>query len=291
MRFAGMTFGWKEDGRRLLAVMLAALMMAVNIKTFVQAGDLYPGGVTGLTVLLQRLFQQFLHLDIPFSVINFPLNAIPIFIGFRFIGRKFTLYSLIVILVGGVLTDLIPAQAITSDPLLTSIFGGLLNGLAIGLCLMVDATSGGTDIISIYLSQKKGVETWNLILGFNTALLACAGFLFGWDKALYSIIFQYVATQTIRTLYREYQQQTLFIITDKAQEIADAIHETCHHGASIMQAEGSHEHRMYHVVYSVVSASDARRVILVVKKIDPRAFVNSLRTTELSGYFYMKPKD
>ena len=180
---------------------------------------------------------------------------------------------------------------ITYDTLLIAIFGGIINGVAISLCLMADATSGGSDFIAIYLSQKKGIESWNKILAFNVVLLTVAGYFFGWDKSLYSIIFQYISTQTLHLLYRNYQQQTLFIVTTKAQEVCDAIHDVCHHGATIMDAEGSHEHKDYKMVYSVIAGSDTGSVIKTVKEIDPKAFINSVRTTEIRGNFYLKPKD
>ena len=252
----------KKDLRRLITVVLASLLMAINIKTFVRTGGLYPGGATGLTILIQRISQMYLPHEIPYSPINILLNAIPVYIGFRFIGKKFTFFSLIMILLTGFFTDMMPAHVITYDTLLIAVFGGIINGVVISLCLSVDATTGGTDFIAIYLSQKRGMETWNLILGFN-----------------------------VLTLYRDFQRQTLFIVTDKAEEIAKMIFDETHHGASIMHAEGAHEHKNHQVLYSVIAADGARHVIKRIRDIDEHAFVNSIRTTELAGRFYMKPKD
>ncbi|MBR4743515.1 MAG: YitT family protein [Oscillospiraceae bacterium] len=281
----------KRDIRRTLLVLAGAVLMALNLKIFVRAGGLLPGGVAGLSVLIQRLAERYLSTDIPYTVINVILNAVPVYIGFRFIGKKFTILSLLMIVVSSVLTDVIPAPALTNDPLLIVVFGGLMNGFAISLCLLADATSGGTDFIAIYLSQKRGVETWNLVLAFNAVLLFVSGAFFGWDKALYSIIFQYISTQVLHMMYRSYQQQTLFVVTVKAQEISDAIFRLCHHGATILPAEGAYEHQKKEMVYSVISGEDAKKAIRTIREIDPDAFVNSIRTTELRGYFYMRPKD
>ena len=286
-----MQIDWKKDGKRLILVCIGATIIAFNIKIFVRTGGLYPGGAAGLTVLLQRIFERYLNLQVPYSAINIPLNALPVYIGFRFIGKKFTLLSLVMILVSGFLTDLIPPYVVTYDTLLIAIFGGILNGTAGSLCLSQDATTGGTDFIAIYLAQKKGMETWNLVLGFNTIILTIAGFFFGWDKALYSIVFQYVSTQTLHVLYRNYQRMSLFIVTEKAQEICEAIYAVSHHGATIMQAEGSYEHTAKQVVYSVVSAADSKKAVKAAMDIDPHAFINSLRTQEIHGHFYVKPKD
>ena len=286
-----MTMDWKKDGKRIILVVVAAALMALNIKSFVRAGDLFPGGVTGLSVLIQRLAEKFWGLHIPYSPINLLLNAFPVYVGFRFVGKKFTLLSLLMIVVSSFLTDLIPGFSITEDPLLIAVFGGILSGVAVSLCLSVDATSGGTDFIAIYLSQKRGVETWNLVLGFNVVILSIAGYFFGWEQALYSIIFQYVSTQTLHALYRNYQKQTLFVVTKKAQEICDVIHDTCHHGATISDAIGSHWHEAYKMVYSVISGADVKPTLQAIKEVDPDAFVNSIRSSEIRGHFYMKPKD
>ena len=101
------------------------------------------------------------------------------------------------IVLTGILTDVMPVYVITYDILLISIFGGMISGAAVSMCLLMNATTGGTDFIAIYLSDKKGVDSWNMILGLNGIILLFAGFLFGWDKALYSIIFQYVSTQVL----------------------------------------------------------------------------------------------
>lgn len=281
----------KKEGKRILVICLAALLMAANIKTFVRTGGLYPGGATGLTILIQRVGEMFFHVTIPYTVVNLILNAVPVYIGFRYIGKKFTLYSCLMIVLTSVLTDLIPGVAITYDTLLISIFGGMLNGLAISMCLAVDATSGGTDFIAIYFSEKKGMDSFNAILLLNVVILTLAGILFGFDKALYSIIFQYASTQVLHVLYKKYQQQTLFIVTDRPKEVCEAIYRVSHHGATILEGEGSFEHCQRNVVYSVVDGSKSKKVIQAVRRVDEKAFINEMKTQQLTGHFYQKPAD
>lgn len=286
-----MTFDLKKDWRRILIVLIASALMAFNIKSFVHAGDLFPGGVTGLTVLIQRLAEKFFGLKLPYSPINLLLNAFPVYIGFRFVGKKFTLLSLLMIIASSFLTDILPEYTITEDLLLISVFGGILSGIAISLCLYADATSGGTDFIAIYLSQKRGMETWNLVLGFNVIILCIAGYFFGWEESLYSIIFQFVSTQTLHSLYRSYQKQTLFIVTHKPEQVYKAIHDVCHHGATVWNAKGTFSQQPMTMVYSIVSGADVKPALQAIKSADPDAFVNSIHTTEIRGHFYMKPKD
>lgn len=284
-----MKFSFKEDAKRIVVICAASVLMALNIKTFVRTGGLYPGGVSGLTLLIQRIVELFWGFELPYTLINLLLNLGPVYIGFRFIGKKFTLYSCLSIMLTNILTDILPSQAIVYDTLLISVFGGILNGFAISLCLMMNATTGGTDFIGIFLSEKKGVDSFNIVLGFNAVLLVIAGLLFGWEKALYSIIFQYTSTQVLHMLFKQYRQHTLFVVTNHARRIYEAIAKNSNHGATIIEAEGSYEHQERKIVYSVVSRAECKDIIKDIKEVDPKAFVNVINTQQISGHFYHRP--
>ncbi|SDX31392.1 YitT family protein [Eubacterium barkeri] len=276
---------------RLLLLTVSAILTAVNTKTFINAGNLFPGGVGGLTLLIQRIASTYFNTAIPYTPINILLNAIPVVIGFRYLGKKFTAYSCYTIVLAAVITDMIPPYVVTYDVLLISVFGGVIGGFASVLCLWADATAGGTDFISIFLSVRKGVDAWNILLGFNIAILMVAGFLFGWDQALYSILFQYAFTQVVKALYHKYQQQTLFVLTDKPREVSQAIYAVSQHGATILNGIGSYEQGQRHIVYSIVSRGEVRQIMNVIRQVDPKAFVNSIQTQVIQGYFYQKPTE
>jgi len=101
--------------RRTCLILAGSLIMAVNLKSFVRAGGLIPGGFNGLTRLIQEISVLLWHWEPPFSVINFILNAVPVVISFKFIGKKFTGYSCLMIVVSGILTDMVPAWPVTED--------------------------------------------------------------------------------------------------------------------------------------------------------------------------------
>ena len=116
--------------------------------------------------------------------------------------------------------------------------------------------------------------------------------LFGWEKALYSIIFQYVSTSVIHVLYRKYQQTTLFIVTGSPDEICSMIFDLTRHGATIIYGKGSYnEDTERSVVYSVVTSTQVTKVINAVHEIDPQAFVNVFNSERISGRFYRIPED
>ena len=281
-----------DDLGRLALMVLASVIMAVNLKSFVQAGDLVPGGFNGLTLLIQRVALRFWGLSVPFSAINFLLNAVPAVISFKLIGKRFTLFSCVVILCTSLLTDLIPPMPLTDDVLLICIFGGLINGFAISLCLQVRITSGGTDFIAIALAERKNINAWNYIFCGNVVMLMVAGALFGWDRALYSIIFQFASTQVVRMMDPDGRRMTLFIVTgrEKAGGVCAQIQDT-RHTATLIEGVGLYNGEPCVMIYSVVGSNQLRRLTRKVKQADPHAFVNVIRTEKLMGNFYRDPRD
>lgn len=276
---------------RIIGIIISALIYAFNMKAFVHVADLVPGGLSGVAVLIQRCVDRFVQVSIPISPIYYALNIFPIYIGFRYIGKNFTLFTMLHIVLFGVFTDMIPPIPITYDMFLVSLFGGILSGVAGSIVLMTGASGGGTDFISVYLNQKRGIDSFNIILGFNVLVLLIAGLIFGWEKALYSIIYQYVTTQVIHVFYKNYQQNTIMIVTDYPEEVCMTIDEVTHHGATIMEAQGARELSRKWIVYSVVSAHEVRGLARDIRIVDPKAFVNVMKTEYIGGLFYRERQD
>lgn len=277
---------------RVAVITLSSLIVAVNLKSFVAAGDLFPGGFTGITRLIQRCALEFAGVELPFGPINLALNAIPAFISFKLVGKRFTIYSCLTIVLTSIFTDLIPSFAITEDILLICIFGGMINGFACSLCLWVRVTSGGTDFIAIPLSERKNVDAWGYIFAGNVILLAVAGALFGWDKALYSMLYQYASTQVIKMMDPDGRRATLLIITgrESAGGVCAQIQDT-NHTATLIEGVGLYNGDPCVMIYSVVNDSEVRTLAQKIRQSDPKAFVNVLRTERVVGKFYRRPRD
>lgn len=280
---------FKKEIKTIIALTIASCIMAFNLKSFVQTGGLFPGGFSGLTVLIQRVAELFFDLHIPYSALYLPLNLVPAYIGFKFISVRFTLYSFYVVALSGVLTDLFPTFTITYDTLLIAIFGGILNAVAISICLIFEASGGGTDFISIFFSEKKGIDAWNYIFAGNVVILVTAGLLFGFDKALYSIIYQYTSTQVIQMMFKRYQKDTLLIITELPGAVYGKIREITKHDATLIEATGCFEGAPRNILYSVIGREQVDVVIAAIKEIDPKAFINVINTEQINGRFYKKP--
>ncbi|MDE7445745.1 MAG: YitT family protein [Lachnospiraceae bacterium] len=277
--------------RRFSLIVLAACIMALNIKSFIRAGNLIPGGFTGVTLLIQQIGAEFWNINIPFTAVNLLLNAIPVFISFKFIGKKFTGYSCLMIVLSGILTDILPGYPVTNDTLLVCVFGGIINAFAISLCLFANATSGGTDFIAIFFSEKYGIDTWNYIFAANVIVLLIAGRLFDWNEALYSIIFQFTSTQVLHFLYKRYQKQTLFIITENPERVYEEIRDITNHDATLFKGTGCYRKHECNMLYSVVGSDEIRKVVTKIKEVDDKAFINIMKTEQITGRFYKRPND
>ncbi|MBR6219548.1 MAG: YitT family protein [Clostridia bacterium] len=277
--------------RRTLLIVAGATLYALGIVGFARPAGLFPGGFTGLSLLIQQICQRYLGFTPPYSLFSLSLNFIAAALCFRYIGKRFALFSMLAVTVSSVLTDVLPGFSLASDPLLNSVFGGLVNGLAISLCLRADASTGGTDFISIYLAEKSGRDAFNIILAGNVIMLSAAGLLFGWERALYSMIFQFCTTQALHTLFRRYQHRTLWIVTDKPDEVYAIIRDATHHGATLFQGTGLYLNQPRSMIYTVLSGDDIRRVVRDVREADPHAFINTQRTDSLTGRFYRRPQD
>jgi uncharacterized membrane-anchored protein YitT (DUF2179 family) len=281
--------------KRILLLLLGSFLMALNINTFVRAGGLIPGGFTGITLLIQQIGSRFGGVSIPFSVVYIGLNLAPAAICYKYVGKKFALYSTMVFVVAGFLTDWMPALFIDAlqlhDTLLSAVFGGILNAVGISLCLYAGATSGGTDFIAIFVSERYHRETWNYIFAGNCVVLGIAAWLFSVDRALYSIIFQFATTMGLSSLYHGYQQKTLLIITDKPDEVYALISGTTHHAATSFKGYGFFGKTERTLLYSVVGAYETASLITAIQKVDRGAFINVLRTEQINGRFYMRPRD
>lgn len=278
----------KSDVRAVLFIVISSVCMAFNIKSFVNTAGLYPGGFNGIALLAQRAGETFASVQIPFTAVSYPLNILALAVSYKYLGKRFLVYTCLAVGLSGVATDLIPSFPMTDDVLLCSIFGGIINGICVSACMAVGGSTGGLDILANVYGHRFNKDPWNIILGANCLILLSAGLLFGWDKALYSIIFQYASTQVIHMLYRKYQQTTLFIISEKYEEVYRAIMECTNHSATILDGTGCYTNSEKKMIYSVVSSQEIKAVMRAIRRVDQGAFVNQVRTQALDGRFIYK---
>lgn len=282
--------GIKQDFATMLGVIAGSALMAFNIAVMLKNGDMISAGFTGIIMIIQRIVLNSFNISIPFTPLTILFNLFPAILCFRFVGKKFTLFSCISLVLVSLMADFCPEIFFTDDRLLIAVFGGILNGVGGALILRSGASAGGTDFVAMYYSVRKGINTFNYVLAFNTVLILSAGVLYGMESSLYTIIYQFVTTQVINFLYRRFVKKTLFIVTKHPHEVADAIMSSTHHACTIFNSvEGSYSGEQKHVVYTIIGANETSVTRKIIKGTDPNAFINTLNSDEVSGPFFSRP--
>ena len=275
--------------RSLILAVLSGLLAAFNLKVFVHAGNLTPAGFSGTAVVLERLSETYLPFKLSYGVLYLLLNIPGTMVILKTIGKRFTILSRIDIFLTATLVSFIPSLNITDDLLLISIFGGVLNGISDCLVLESGGCGGGTHFWAIFLSRKYQKSMWNVVLILNALLLLVSGMLFNWETALYSIIFQFVSTQVIDHYDNRYRRTTFIIITEKPDEITEAVFKLLGHSVTRFRGEGSYSHEVKEVLYTVCGKYEEKHLTDVIMNIDPKAFVNIMDTHRVVGNFKQKP--
>ena len=279
----------KKDIQYIITIAFSALVYAFGIESFVSSGNLFPGGFAGISRLVVMLIERQIGIVIPFGVIYWIMNFTVVLFIWNRIGHKFVLYSILWFSLSSLFSIIINVPIVTQDMLLIAVFGGLINGFAIGLALRSNASSGGTDFIAIDLSVRLKRPTWNYLLGLNAIVLMLAGLAFGWDKALYSIIFQYVSTQVVNTMHQRYKITRVQVITDHADKVCDAVFSTVRHGITRIEVEGAFKRQPHTMLLITVNNYQLPEVISCIRKADERAFMTLNAVERIIGNYYQKP--
>lgn len=282
----------KNDMKYVSMILISSIVYSIGIVSFVHSGNLFPGGFAGLSRLLSEITSTYLNFPIHFSVFYFLMNFFSaLFVWKKHIGKKFVVYSILWFSLTAFFTACFPYYSITNDPLLLAVFGGVINGFAIGISLQNNASSGGTDFIAIYFSMKYNKPTWNYIMMLNALILICAGLLFGWNQALYSIIFQFVSTQVVNSMHQRYRSTRIDVITNEPDEICDAVFHTCRHGITKIPCEGGYTDKPHWMLLVTVNTYQLKDVITIIRKTDPKAFITLNSVERIIGNYYQKPLD
>lgn len=285
---AGMHFT-RRDIAYIAGIIVSALIYSLGMNSFVKSGNLFPGGYAGISRLLALILSEAMGREISFSIIYWVLNAITTLFVWRRIGHKFVLYSVFWFSLTSLFTAVIRIPVITHEILLISIFGGLINGFAIGISLRCNASSGGSDFIAIDIANRLKKSTWNYVFFVNAGVLVIAGMKYGWTSALYSIIFQFVSTQVVNSMHQRYKVCRVQIVTDHPEEISAAIFHHIRHGITKLRCEGEFSHESHWLLLTTINTYQINEVITTIKLTDPKAFVSVNTVERVVGNYYQKP--
>lgn len=252
-----------------LLIILGILSAGMGIKGFLLSSHFIDGGVTGISMLLSDVFGVPLSLLI--SLINLPFIAL----GYRQIGGIFALKSTLAIVGLSICLAFVSYPDVTPDKLLTAIFGGFFIGAGIGLAIRGGAVLDGTEIAALLISKESYLlKIGDIILILNIFIFTAAAFILGVDEALYSILTYFAASKTVDFLLHGIEEyNAIIIVSEKSDEIREAIVRVLSHGVTIYNGRGGKTGKPMHILYCVVTRLEIGRVRNVIKEIDENAFV------------------
>jgi uncharacterized membrane-anchored protein YitT (DUF2179 family) len=265
-------------------------MLAVNINLFLAPNDLAPGGVSGTSIIIHQftgwpIGLTMLVLNVPLIILGFRALG-----GFRFLTR--TLYAVLVYnLSTDVLARWMTGSWVTDDLILNALFGGVLAGLASGLVYRGGGSTAGTGILGRVLQIRTGIPVSQIYLLVDGSVVFVAGLVFGWDKALYALITLFVwGLATDYVLEGPSVVRTVFIVTDKPEDVGQAILERLRIGVTSWPAEGMFTHSQHTILFCTLSRPQEPDLRRVVTEMDPEAFLVTGHGHQASGGVFGPPR-
>ncbi|MFJ7975485.1 YitT family protein [Peribacillus sp. JNUCC 23] len=270
--------------QRGILITIGAILMSIGLEVFLVPNNVIDGGITGISIMLSYIT------DWKLGVFLFVLNLPFFFIGYKQIGKTFalsTLYGIVVLSITSIFLHHVPA--FTQDILLASIFGGMIVGVGVGIVIRYGGSLDGTEILAILASKKLPFSVGEIIMFFNLFIFACAGFVYSWDRAMYSILAYYVAFKTMDIVIAGLDESKfVWIISDEFREIGDAILHRLGRGVTYLSGEGAFSGDDKKVIFCVINRLEEAKLKDIVKDFDSSAFLAIGDIAEVRGGQFKK---
>ncbi|MED4312921.1 YitT family protein [Heyndrickxia coagulans] len=275
---------WVILGQRFIFVSLGAMIMGVALQLFLVPNQILDGGITGISIILSHLAGWKL------GPIIFILNLPFFYIGYKQIGKTFALTTLYGISVMSVTTVLLtPVKVFTDDLLLCTVFGGIILGIGVGLVIRWGGCLDGTEALAILLNKKLPFSVGEIILGLNLFIFTCAGFVFSWKYAMYSVITYFIATKVIDVVVQGLDEsKSVWIISDQMYDIGEAIMARLGRGVTYLNGEGAYTGDNKKVIFCVITRLEEAKLKSIVEEFDESAFIAVGNISEVRGGRFKK---
>ncbi len=265
--------------------LIGAFIVAIALEMFLLPNKIIDGGVIGISMMLNFITDW--NLGLLIFCINIPF----ILLALKSLGKKFIINTFAATLILAVATNIaVNLKPATDDLLLATIFGGMFLGLGVGLILRNTASLDGTEMLSIVLSKKfKVISVGELLMGMNLFIYTAAGFLLGWERAMYSILTYFVASKVIDTVLEGLDKaKSIRIVSDFSQEIGESIMKELNVSVTYMKAKGGYSKQEKILTFCVVNKFDIPKLKEVVHEIDSKAFIVTEDVHEVEGTRFKK---
>ncbi|MCJ8006564.1 YitT family protein [Lederbergia wuyishanensis] len=269
---------------RMLLVTIGAALMAVALELFLVPNHILDGGITGISIIIAHFTGWRL------GIIIFTLNLPFIYIGYKQIGKTFALTTLYGIFILSITSIILHNMiVVTDDLLLDTVFGGIILGTGVGMVIRYGGSLDGTEVLSILLNNKLPFSVGEIIMFFNFFIFATAGFVFSWERAMYSIITYFIAFKVIDIVVEGLDEsKSAWIITDKAEEIGDAILARLGRGVTYLKGEGAYTGDDKKVIFCVLTRLEEAKLKSIIEELDNSAFLAIANISEVRGGRFKK---
>ncbi|UII54894.1 YitT family protein [Cytobacillus spongiae] len=269
---------------RFFWIIIGAGLAALSIELFLIPNNIIDGGIIGVSLILDYLFSDHVPI-INFGTLVVLLNLPFMYSGYKHIGKTFMISSLFaVICLAFIESGLHHFAPFTNQPILATVFGGLVLGLGVGLVIRHGGSLDGTEILGILLTKKLPFSVGEFVMFINIFIFAWAAFVFGPEQAMYSVMAYYIAFKTIDTVIQGLDEtKAVIIVSDLYEEVSDAILSRLGRGTTKLKGKGGYTDNDKDVIYVVVTRLEVTKLKAIVHDIDPNAFLTIMNTQETKG--------
>ncbi|EFR43176.1 YitT family protein [Dialister micraerophilus] len=278
--------GWSSHVRNIVGLSLGAVIYSAGLGLFLVPNNVIDGGVTGISLLLQAVT------GIHFSILVVLLNIPFFYLGYKRLGARTALYSGYSILVFSIASHMLEKlPPATTDPFLSTIFGGIIMGIGIGLVIKFGGSTDGIEIVAILLDRKTSFSVGEIVMFFNFFILGTSGFVFTWNSAMYSLIAYFICSRLMDNVATGLDSSKgVFIITKNYDAVSDAIVHSMGRAVTRLHGQGGFLKDSKDVLYCVVSRLEVMKLKMVVREIDEAAFLSVFDVQEVHGGLIKKTK-
>lgn len=266
--------------KNIFFLTLGALIAAFALEIFLVPNKIIDGGIVGISIMCSA------KTALPLGFFTFFLNIPFIFLALKRFGKLFVCYTFFSVAMLSAFITLFEYfhKSFSSDAILACIFGGVLLGLGVGLILRNNGSLDGTEIVAIRLKEKVSFSVGEIIMFFNIFIFLAAGFVFSWDKCLYSMLTYFIAYKVIDIVLEGLNEsKSIRIISDKAEEIGQEIIDKMNTSVTYMDVVGGYSKAPKKLVYCVISRLEIVKMKELIKVIDPTAFLTIENVHDVEG--------
>jgi uncharacterized membrane-anchored protein YitT (DUF2179 family) len=269
---------------RAVFIFAGAAFVAVGLEIFLVPNNIVDGGITGISIILSN------KTGISLGLFLFLLNLPFLILGYKQIGKTFAVSTLFGVLVMSIGTTLLhPVPPLTVEPILAAVFGGIFVGIGVGLVIRFGGSLDGTEVVAILFSKKLPFSVGEMVMFINLFILSSAGFVFSWDRAMYSLIAYFIAFKMIDVVIEGFDDsKACWISSDKHQEIGDAILKRLGRGITYLYGEGGYSGDTKKIIFCVLTRLEEAKLKSIVEEKDPHAFLAIGNVHDVKGGRFKK---